>query len=41
MKSAAMAAVPILSGDESESSTSVEGHQAADGEDMQAFMNTL
>jgi predicted permease len=41
VKSAAMAAVPILSGDEWDSSTSVEGHQAADGEDMQAFMNAL
>jgi len=33
--------VPILSGDEWDSSTSVEGHRAADGEDMQAFMNAL
>jgi len=41
IKSAAMAAVPILSGDEWDSSTSVEGHQSADGEDMQAFMNAL
>jgi len=41
VKSAAMAAVPILSGDEWDSSTSVEGHHAADGEDMQAFMNAL
>jgi putative ABC transport system permease protein len=39
--SAAMAAVPILSGDEWDNSTAVEGHQAADGEDMQAFMNAL
>ena len=36
-----MAAVPILSGDEWDSSTTVEGHRAADGEDMQAFMNAL
>jgi predicted permease len=36
-----MAAVPILSGDEWDSSTSVEGHRPADGEDMQAFMNAL
>ena len=28
-------------GDEWDSSMSVEGHQAADGEDMQAFMNAL
>ena len=41
VKSAAMAAVPILSGNEWDSSTSVEGHVAADGEDMQAFMNAL
>jgi len=33
--------VPILAGDEWDSSTSVEGHKAADGEDMQAFMNAL
>jgi predicted permease len=41
VKSAGMAAVPILSGDEWDSSTSVEGHRPADGEDMQAFMNAL
>jgi putative ABC transport system permease protein len=39
--SAAMAAVPILAGDEWDNSMSVEGHTAADGEDMQAFMNAL
>ena len=39
--STAMAAVPILSGDEWDNSTSVEGHRPADGEDMQAFMNAL
>jgi predicted permease len=39
--SAALAAVPILSGDEWDNRMSVEGHQAADGEDMQAFMNAL
>lgn len=39
--SAAMAAVPILSGDEWDSSMAVEGHVAKDGEDMQAFMNAL
>ena len=33
--------VPILSGDEWDSTMSVEGHTAADGEDMQAFMNSL
>jgi predicted permease len=41
VKSAAFATVPILSGDEWDSTTSVEGHQAKDGEDMQAFMNAL
>jgi predicted permease len=38
---AALAAVPILAGNEWDSSTSVEGHRPADGEDMQAFMNAL
>jgi predicted permease len=41
VKSAALAGVPILSGDEWDSSMSVEGHRAADGENMQAFMNSL
>jgi predicted permease len=41
IKSAAIASVPILSGDEWDSSMAVEGHRAADGEDMQAFMNSL
>ena len=41
IKSAAMATVPILAGDEWDSSMAVEGHQAKDGEDMQAFMNAL
>jgi putative ABC transport system permease protein len=41
IKSAAMAGVSILSGDEWDSSMSVEGHKPADGEDMQAFMNAL
>jgi putative ABC transport system permease protein len=41
IKTAAMAAVAILSGDEWDSSMSVEGHKPADGEDMQAFMNQL
>ena len=39
--SAGIAAVPILSGSEWDSSMSVEGHRPADGEDMQAFMNAL
>jgi predicted permease len=39
--SAGMAGVAILAGDEWDSTMSVEGHQAADGEDMQAFMNAL
>ena len=41
VKMAALAVVPILSGDEWDNSMSVEGHQATDGENMQAFMNTL
>ncbi|HUQ86266.1 MAG TPA: ABC transporter permease [Vicinamibacterales bacterium] len=41
IKSAGHAAVSILSGDEWDSTTSVEGHQSKDGEDMQAFMNAL
>ncbi len=41
IRSAGLAAVPILSGNEWDSSMSVEGHQAKDGEDMQAFMNAL
>ncbi len=41
VKSAAYAAVPILAGDEWDNSMSVEGHQAKDGEDMQAFMNSV
>ena len=39
--SAAYAAVAILAGDEWDNSMSVEGHQAKDGEDMQAFMNAV
>jgi len=39
VKSAAYNMVPVLSGDEWDSTMSVEGHQAKDGEDMQAFMN--
>ncbi len=39
--SAALAAVPILAGDEWDNSMSVEGHTPKDGEDMQAFMNAL
>jgi predicted permease len=41
IRSAALAAVPILAGDEWDSTMSVEGHQAKDGEDMQAYMNSL
>ncbi len=41
VKSAGTAVVSILSGDEWDSTMSVEGHQAKDGEDMQAFMNSL
>ncbi len=39
--SAALAVVPILAGNEWDNRTAVEGHKAADGEDMQAFMNAL
>ena len=39
--SAGLASVPILAGDEWDSSVAVEGHTAADGEDMQAFMNAV
>lgn len=41
VKAAALAVDPLLSGDEWDSTMSVEGHQAKDGEDMQAFMNAL
>jgi predicted permease len=41
IRSAAIATVPILHGWEWDSSTSVEGHKARDGEDMQAYMNAL
>jgi len=41
IKSAAQATVSILSGDEWDSSMAVEGHQARDGEDNQAFMNAV
>jgi predicted permease len=41
VRSAGLAAVPILAGDEWDSTMSVEGHRAVDGEDMQAFMNAL
>ena len=41
VKSAAFNSVAILSGDEWDSSMAVEGHNPAEGEDMQAFMNAL
>ena len=41
IKSASLASVALLSGNEWDSSMSVEGHIAKDGEDMQAFMNSL
>jgi predicted permease len=41
VKSAGHAGVSLLAGDEWDSTTGVEGHQAKDGEDMQAFMNAL
>jgi putative ABC transport system permease protein len=41
VQSVGRASQSILSGDEWDSSMSVEGHKPADGEDMQAFMNAL
>jgi predicted permease len=41
VKSAALASVPLLHRDEWDNTMSVEGHQAKDGEDMQAFMNAV
>ena len=41
VQSVGLATVPILSGDEWDSTMSVEGHQSKDGEDMQAFMNAV
>jgi predicted permease len=41
VKSAGLAAEALLSGDEWDSTTTVEGHQAKDGEDMQAYMNAV
>jgi predicted permease len=41
IRAAGVATVAILAGDEWDSTMSVEGHRPQDGEDMQAFMNTL
>jgi predicted permease len=41
VKSAGFAMVPVLSGGEWDSTMSVEGHTAKDGEDTQAYMNGL
>lgn len=41
VKAAGLASDSVLSGDEWDSTTSVEGHPAKDGEDMQAFMNAI
>ena len=41
IKTAGIASVPILSGNEWDSYTAVEGYQARDGENMQAYMNAL
>ena len=41
VKSAAFAAVAILAGDEWDSSMAVEGHTFTDGEDRQAFINSV
>jgi len=41
IQSASLAAMAILAGNEWDSTMSVEDHQAKDGEDMQAFMNSV
>jgi predicted permease len=41
VKSAGYSMVPVLAGDEWDSTMSVEGHKPKDGEDMQAFMNGI
>lgn len=41
VNSASYASVPLLHGSEWDSSMSVEGHQAKDGEDIQAYMNSI
>jgi predicted permease len=41
VRSAALAQVPLLAGDEWDSSMSVEGYVYKDGEDQQMFMNSL
>ena len=41
VQTAAYVDVPLLSGDEWDSTMGVEGHQAKDGEDMQAYMNSI
>jgi len=41
VRDAGYCAVAVLSGDEWDSTMSVEGHQAKDGEDLQAFMNAV
>ncbi len=41
VKAAGYNVVSVLAGNEWDSSMSVEGHQAKDGEDMQAFMNAV
>src|SRR5262245_16570322 len=40
VQSAGFVLMPVLAGDEWDSSMAVEGHQAKDGEDMQAYMNS-
>jgi len=41
VKTAGLASVSLLSGDEWDSQTAVEGYNAKPGEDMQAFMNSI
>jgi predicted permease len=41
VRNAGYAMLPLLSGDEWDSTMGVEGHESKDGEDMQAFMNGI
>lgn len=41
VKAAGFAFIPVLAGNEWDSTMSVEGHTSKDGEDMQAFMNGI
>jgi predicted permease len=41
VRTAGYATVPLLAGNEWDSTMSVQGHQSKDGEDMQAYMNAI